>query len=206
MIYIYHGDNTKDSREAFNQHLDQNKDTNILRLDNKEADPDLINNFLNGTSLFSSKKVLALTNFFSITKATLDKIVKIINSQNDTDILIWQDKTLNATQLKTYPKANSKLFRLDNKLFACLNSIKPHNLSQFIPLYEEVIQQNLYDLFLYLLKNNIRKQLTTYSRFDTASLKKSYLQMIELDYQNKSGELTIAKELALQRIIINLVK
>lgn len=206
MIYIFHGDNQKDSREFLNSSLDKFKDSNVLRLDNKESEPDLVNNFINGTSLFAAKKILVISNFFSIPKTNLDKIIKSIKSNEEIDIFIWQDKTLTATQLKTFPKANVKLFRLDNKLFACLNSIRPHNIKNFVPLFEDVIKLNLYDLFLYLLKNNLRKQLTTYSRFDTELLKKSYLQMIELDYQNKTGELRIAKELALQRIIINLIK
>lgn len=206
MIYIYHGDNPKDSREAFLKHLDNAKNTNILRLDSKETNPDIINNFLNGTSLFENTKILALSNFFSINKSAQDKIIKIINSNTASDIVIWQDKILKANQLKSFSKSKIELFRLDNKLFACLNAIKPHNLKTFIPLYENVIEQNLYDLFLYLLKSNLRKQLISHSRFDSGSIKKAYLQMIELDYQNKIGELKISKELALQRIIINLIK
>lgn len=206
MIYIFHGDNQFDSRAAFSQLLDQYQNADILKVDQKEITPETVNHFLQSNSLLSDKKVLAIANLFSVTKSNLDKIIKTINSSSEVDVLIWQDKKLNPTQLKTFPQAKVQGFSLDNHLFACLNSIKPKNLKVFIPLYQKVVQQNLYDLFLYLLKSNIRKQLTSYSRFNAAILKRTYLQLIELDFQNKSGQLAVDKESALERIIINLIK
>jgi hypothetical protein len=48
--------------------------------------------------------------------------------------------------------------------------------------------------------------MTSYSQFSSESLKKVYLQIIELDFQNKTGQLSIKKELALERILLNLIK
>jgi len=206
MIYIFHGDNQFESRTAFNNLLEKYINTDLLKLDGKGIDPEIINNFLQSSSLFNDKKVMAISNLFSAPKAALDKLPKILNQLDNHDILVWQDKKLNPTQLKTFPQAKVEVFQLDNKLFACLNSVKPQNLKSFIPLYEDVLKQGIYDLFLYLLKNNLRKQLVSYTRFDKINLKRSYLQLIELDYQNKSGQLSTPKELALQRIIINLIK
>lgn len=206
MIYIFHGDDSQKSRQSFNNQLNSYTNTDILRLDNKTIDLDQINNFLHGGSLFTIQKALSITNFFSISKPILDKLVKIIDTASDCDVVIWQDKGLNATQLKTFPKAKTEGFRLNNKLFSCLNSIRPKNISTFISLYDSVIKDGLYDLFLYMLKNQLRKQLSTFSNFDKNLVKKTYLQLIELDYQNKSGQLTIPKELALERTIINLLK
>jgi hypothetical protein len=141
---------------------------------------------------------------FSIPKATLDKLLAIIKT-SDIDITIWQDKTLTLTQLKTFPKATVRLAKLDNKLFQCLNTIRPGNLKRFLESYDKV-DKAMYDLFLYLIKGNIRKQLIGPSNFNPQNLKAAYLQLIELDYQNKSGQLTISKEIALQRIMINLLR
>lgn len=206
MIYIFHGDNQFDSRSAFTQQLDQYQDADLLRFDQKNITSETVSQFLQSNSLFGNKKVLVISNLFSVTKSSLDKIIKTINTSSDIDVLIWQDKKLNPTQLKSFPQVKIQGFSLDNHLFACLNSIKPKNLKAFIPLYQKVVQQNLYDLFLYLLKSNIRKQLTSYSRFNAAILKRTYLQLIELDFQNKSGQLAVDKESALERIIINLIK
>lgn len=207
MIFIFHGDDQNKSRQSYNNQLNSKPSSDILKLDNKSIDLDQINNFLNGASLFAIEKTLAISNFFSISKPILDKLIKIINNSDPiNNIVLWQDKGLNATQLKTFPKAKTENFRLNNKLFACLNSIKPKNINNFVSLFHETIKEGLYDLFLYMFKNQLRKQLNTFSNFDKNLLKKTYVQLIELDYQNKTGQLSIPKELALERTIINLIK
>ena len=206
MIYIFHGDNQLESRKAFSNHLDQNKDADILRIDSKNINIDQVNLFLQESSLFNTKKVLSISNLFSINKSIIDQINKLINQSQNVDIVIWQDKTLTPTQAKIFKNSQIKNFPLDNKLFSCLNAVKPKNLSKVIPLYHQVIDLGLYDLFLYFLKSNFRKQLTSYSKFDQSITKKTYLQLIELDFKNKTGELSIPKELALERILTNITK
>jgi hypothetical protein len=206
MIYLFHGDNQFDSRVAFNHQIDSYKNADLLKVDQKEISTELVNNFLQSISLLGGQRVLAVTNLFSVPKANLDKILKSINQSDFCDVLIWQDKKLTPTQINALPKSKVESFQLNNQIFNCLNAVKPKNLKNFIPLYEKVIKDNLYDLFLYLLKANIRKQLSSYSRFDQKVLKRIYLQLIELDFQNKSGQLAIQKEIALQRIIINLMR
>ena len=206
MIYIFHGDNQFDSRQALNKLLEQYTQYDQLKTDSKNIDLDRVNLFLQSSSLFAEKKVLIIENFFSANKSIIDKLIKVVKDSNDIDLIIWQDKALNATQLKTFPQSKVQLFALSNKLFGCLNAVRPKNLNGFIPLYKEVLKIGLYDLFLYLIKGNLRRQLTTYSKFDQTKVKNSYLQLIELDYQNKSGQLSIPKEIALERIVMNLIK
>ena len=206
MIYIFHGDDQLGSRKAFSDFLNQNKDSDILRLDSKNITLDKVNLFLQGSSLFGTKKILSISDLFSANKSILNQINELINQVKDIDVIIWQNKILTPTQIKTFKNAQVKTFRLDNKLFACLNSIKPKNIVQIILLYHQVLDLGLYDLFLYFLKNNFRKQLTSYSKFNQLAVKRFYLQLIELDFRNKTGELTIPRELALERLLTNLTK
>jgi hypothetical protein len=206
MIYIFHGDDQNQSRLAFNQALDQKKNYDILRLDNKEIKLDTVNGFINSQSLFANPRIIAITNLFSVPKPILDKLLKIIKSNPNFDIYIWQDKSLNTTQTKIFPQSINKIFPLDKVIFSCLNNLRPNNLSKFIPLYNQVLQQQPFELFLFWVKLNLRKQLTSYSKFSQESLKKAYIQIIELDFQSKSGQLTISKEIALERIFINLMR
>jgi len=206
MIYIFHGADQFASRSKFNSFLDKNNDSDIFKIDNKNVDLDQINNFLNGRSLFVTKKILAITNLFSIPKPILDKLIKILKSNQDIDVAIWQDKTITPTQIKNLPKSEVNNFPLDQIIFSCINNLKPKNVKQFIPLFQQVLKKEPFELFLFWLKTNLRKQLTGYSRFDSNSLKKTYLQIIELDFQNKTGQLSIDKELALERILLNLIK
>lgn len=206
MIYIFHGDDQYASRSALNQQLDQQLNKDILRLDSKTANLDSINNFLNSSSLFASQKVLVITNLFSIPKAILDKIIKLIKDDTQNDIYIWQDKTLTPSQTKIFSKAKINHFSINKVLFSCLNQIRPKNISRFLPLYQKVMEQEPFELFLFFVKNNLRKQITSYSGFSKNDLQKTYIQLIELDFQSKNGQLAIPKEIALQRILINLIK
>lgn len=206
MYYIFHGDNQLASRSALNSFLDKKTGFDIFRVDAKEINLDHINGFINSQSLFSSQKIIVFLNFFSIPKAISDKLIKIIKSNSDFDIVIWQDKTITATQIKTFPKATIEVFPLDKKLFNCLNNLYPKNLTKFIPLFHQVLEQEPFELFLFWLKLNLRKQLTGFSRFNPNSIKTAYLQTIELDYQSKTGQLVIPKEIALERILLNLLK
>lgn len=206
MIYIFHGDNQLESRRSFSDFLDKNKNTDTLRLDSKNITVDKVNLFLQESSLFNIKKTLSISNLFSTNKLILNQINKLINQIENIDVVVWQDKTLTPTQIKTFKTAQIKNFPLDNKLFTCLNSIKPKNLTKVIPLYHQIIDLGLYDLFLYFLKNNFRKQLTSYPKFEPQIIKRIYLQLIELDFKNKTGDLTIPKELALERLLTNLTK
>lgn len=206
MIYIFHGDNQLTSRTALNSFLDQKKDFDILRIDPKEIDLDKINGFINSQSLFSNQKIIVFLNFFSILKANLDKILKILKTNNSIDVVIWQDKKITPTQLKNFPQAKVENFALDKKMFTCLNNIYPNNLTKFLPLYHQVLSQEPFELFLFWVKLTFRKQLTNFSRFPTEKIKTAYLQTIELDYQSKTGQLSIPKEMALERIFINLLR
>lgn len=204
MITIFHGDNQELSRTAFTNATDKLAGYDLLQVDAKTADDNQISQFLNSQSLLATSKAICFSNFFSIPKAKLDKILKIINLSK-LEVLIWQDKQLTLAQLKLLLQAKAELFKADNTLYLCLNQIKPKNFAKFSVYYHQVIDNGLYDLLLYMLKNNLRKKISSYSPFNQELLKKTYLQLIELDYQNKSGNLSIAKEIALERLMIKLL-
>jgi hypothetical protein len=205
MITIFHGDNPTDSRQAFYGFISQFPGSDLLHIDSKSIDLNQINNFLAGGSLFPGTKILAVDNFFSISKPILDKLVKLINPKS-VEIIIWQDKILTATQTKIFSQAKLFSFKADNRIFACLNALKPHNLETFNRLYDQIIDNELFDLFLYLLKSQFRRQLQTYSKYDQALVQKIYLQTIELEYQYKSGQLSLPREIALKRVLLPLLR
>ena len=205
MIHIFHGENQQQSRQELNKAIEKLNSTNFLRLNKKEIELEKINNFLNTASLFKNQKILILSNFFSIHKNTLDKISNILKNSKES-IFIWQNKKLTSTQLKNFPHSQVRYFTAGKTLFACVYSIKPNNLKQFITLYRQTIKTEPFELLLYFIKNNLKKQLQTYSGLDQSKLKNAYLRLIELDYKNKTGKLSVSKEIALERIIINLLQ
>lgn len=203
MLYVFHGEDVSQSRNALNTLISKLSTTNILRLLAKQTNLETVNLFLNSSPLFIEPKLLVLENFFSVSKPVMDKIIPIIQSNISENIIIFQDKILTTSQLKIFPQATIHAFKASNLIWGCINSVKPGNLAKFITLYEQMLKQEPIDLFLYLLKSSIRKNILTSYPLTSTIAKKTYLQLIELDYQNKTGRLSIPKELALQRIITN---
>ena len=205
MINIFHGDDQQASRSALNQLIDHKRNSQIFRLEGKEITLELIDNIISGQTLFDTDKLIVINNFFSLPKNSLDTISKLINKNSSVDVAIWQDKKLTVAQTSIFPQALVKAFAANNLIFACSNAIKPGNLRQFASLYNSALQTESFDFLFYIIKNTIRKQLSSYSKFPEPLLKNTYLQLIELDFQNKSGQLTTDKEIALERIISNLI-
>lgn len=205
MIYIFHGDNSTQSYPAFSALVDSHQSSEKYRQSGKNIDPDSLDRFLNTPSLFSENKVIILENLFSQLKTQLDKIIKLINLHPEFDYFIWQDKKIEATKLKSFPRSDIKLFSLPEVLFSCLNLISPHRQKEFIQKYQILIQNMPFELVLFWFKNTLRRQLTTYSKFSAENLKKAYLSLIQLDYQSKTGTLFEAKDIALERSILSLI-
>ena len=66
MIYIFHGDNQKSSREAFSAILDSFKDSDILHLDAKSTDENSLRQFLNTQSFLALNYVWQVTQWSEI--------------------------------------------------------------------------------------------------------------------------------------------
>lgn len=205
MIFIFHGDDQYQSLQAFQLKTEDYKNFEQLRFDNKTIDFEKLNQFVNSQSLFGSNKVLILDNPYSLVKANLDKLQKIIQNNKDVDIIIWQERSLKPTENSIFGKATVTKFPLDKKLFACLNALKPGNIHSFCSLYQQTILQEPFELFFFWLKNNIHKNLTTYSKFPEDKLKNTYLQLIEMEYQYKTGQLFQPKESACLNILVDLM-
>lgn len=200
MIYLFHGDNVTQSRQALNQALDALEDTDILRLDAKDINPNQISLLLNNTSLLPLSKALVINNLFSMAKSGLEQSIKLL-SNTTARIYLWNDKALTATQLKNFPQASVTLFKNEAYLFSALYSIKPNNFAKFQPLYQKIVDHDEIDLFMYFLRSHFRKLIIAAPQNRLAV--QTYLQLIELDYQQKTGQLTTPKDIALNRIIFH---
>ncbi len=205
MIYIFHGNNTPQSYSAFSQILDTKVNFQKFKSEGKNFNIDQLNRFLNTASLFSENKAIVIENFFSLPKNIFDKAINLIISHPEYDYLFWQNKKIEATKLKLFPQAEIKFFSLPETLFTCLNSLLPKNQKDFISKYQNLLSTLPFELILFWFKNTLRRQLGTYSKFPEKKLKQAYLDLIELDYRSKSGQLPLNKEDSLCRWALDLM-
>jgi len=205
VIYIFHGNHTAQSYGDFSELLNNYKLHEKFHQNSKNLEIDSLNRFINTPSLFSETKVVIIENLFSLLKPQLDTVSKLINSHPDLDYLLWQDKKIEATKLKLFPKSTVKFYVLPEVLFSTLDSIRPQNKIDFVKKYQNLISTLPFELILFWFKNHLRRQLTTYSKFSTPNLKEAYLNLIELDYRSKTGKLLESKENSLERVILSLI-
>lgn len=205
MIYIFHGDNNSQSYSAFSDKVKQYDQYEKFHQNYKSVDLDAFDRFLNTPSLFSQTKAIIIENFFSLLKINLDKAVKLINLHPDFDYIFWQDKKVETSKLKLFPKSEIKLFTLPELLFTCLNSLKPKNQVDFTKKYWQLMSDFPQELALFWFKNTLRRQLTTYSKFSEDKLKTAYLSLIEIDKASKNGTLYEPKDIAIERILLRLL-
>jgi hypothetical protein len=193
VIYIFHGDDQFQSRQAFSQFADSIVNQETLKIDNKEYNLEKVNLFLNSPSLFSQEKTLIFINFFSLVKSDLDSFKKIVKDIENLNLIIWQDKTLKVTETAFFPKAKIEKYSLPKLLFTCLNALKPKNQKQFIELYLEIIKTEPFELLFFWFKNRLRQNLTSYSPISPEKLKDYYLKLIELENDIKPARINTAK-------------
>jgi len=205
VIYIFHGNHTAQSYNDFSELLSNYKLHEKFNQNSKNLDIDSLNRFINTPSLFSETKVVIIENLFSLLKPQLDTVSKLINSRPNLDYLFWQDKKIEASKLKLFPKSTVKFYILPEVLFSTLDSIRPQNKIDFVRKYQNLITTLPFELILFWFKNHLRRQLTTYSKFSVDYLNNTYLKLIEFDYQSKTGKLLDTKENSLERIILSLI-
>lgn len=204
MLAIFHGQDSIKSRQAMFAYIDQQKDCEKIHLDSKSIDLSMLNLFLESSSLFNLPKLLIIDNYFSIHKTTQEKLTTLI-LKSQQNIVLWQDKKLSPTQIAPFKFAKIAEFKASDLINDCIFALKPGNLKLFSQKYQKMLLKEPFDLFFYLLKYKLRKDLQAKSLFSTSKLEKTYLQLIQLDYQNKTGQLAITKELALLRTLSNLL-
>ncbi len=204
MITIFHGDDQKKSRQAFSNFLKLQTNHDFLKIDDKTVDLTLLSNFVLTQSFISPHKIICIDNFFSLHPKSQEKIISLITQNPDCHLAIWQNKKLTSAQTSRFPNAKVSHFPTPNIIFSCLNAIRPHQKTTFIKLFDQVLNQDLYDLFYFLLKRHLRN-LFSKNIFTEENLRSAYLRLIDLEYQYKSGNLNSPQELALKHIILTLI-
>ncbi len=139
MITIIHGDDLKASRDYLTEKKQESQSS--LTLDGATLDITQLIQALSGDGLFEDKKDIFIEQLLSKKKKSkeLDAIIDTLNTHTDQSIYLWEGKLLDKKVLGLFPKPIEKSFKLPQMLFTFLDSIKPNNSRQLLPLFHEVL-------------------------------------------------------------------
>jgi DNA polymerase III delta subunit len=228
MIYLFHGEDQLQSRQAFYTILKKLKTTppQTLKLFYPKIDSNQIDNFINTSSLFTEKKILLLHGFFSLSTPKLEPVLKLINQDPNLDTLLWESKTIPPGKIKKLKNPRLSHFAIPQTIFRFLDSLKPQNPSVALNLFHSTLKIQAPELIHYFLKDHLRllimaqeKEFTKVNKFPSwrqsklisqsrlfrpDQLKNFYNHLVDLEYRQKTGQLDSTLDFHLTLFIISL--
>lgn len=157
MITIFHGADTAESRKAF---LDQKqKDKDSVLIDGSVINLTDLTQIFEGGELFIERKSFYIEQLLGKRKKSkdLDLLVKyIVDQAESNNIFIWEATELTKSNLNKFKNPVLRLFKLPQTLFLFLESIKPGNGKMLIKLFQQTIETSDVEMVFFMMVRQIR--------------------------------------------------
>ena len=224
MLTIIHGENVVASRNYLLSQIDQfkKKGQEVLFLDEKNFTPENLVAALE-KDLFGQQKVVVFESFSRLKPNQKKEATEIIKQHPEGILFLWEAKTLPASFFKPFPKSQARLFKPSPILFQFLDALSPKNKQKAIFLLGQVLKKEETGLVFYfltrrindliLIKENHEEKVSARQAWQKEKLKKQaqdfsqekladfLCQLIWLDYQQKSGQLSYPFEFGLELLL-----
>lgn len=125
MITLLHGDNTALSRQS----LPAGKD--FVRLYAADLTHENLTQSLEGQSLFGGQSLVVIEGLLSLRPSkTKDELVAIVSSHPQAEIILWEAKSITATNIKKLGQAKVQEFKIPPLVFKFLDTLSLHTLHE----------------------------------------------------------------------------
>ncbi|HOX95954.1 MAG TPA: hypothetical protein PLI45_01095 [Candidatus Woesebacteria bacterium] len=154
MITILHGEDVQKSYQRLFSLTDQLKlhDFEILVHEASEIDITGLRQEIGSYGLFGSSKCFVIKNLISGQKSkNKAKIIELINQNEDSEIILWDDKTLTPSSLKQIPSAKTEIFPISPVIFKFLDSLKPGNTQTILLSWKNILQEGTEPDFVFAM-------------------------------------------------------
>jgi DNA polymerase III delta subunit, C-terminal domain len=230
MIKIIHGDDTASSRNYYISERDKAESPVIFEGEKLRITP--LMQSLQGGSLFNEEQEIFVENFFSTKKSNPE--FKAITDYLKTfsqkaNITFWENTEVSKTDISSFENPAVKLFKIPQKMFLFVDSIKPGSLNN-IKLFHELLEQAPVELVFFMIIRQFRILLATsdyedknpidevkrlapwqMSKFKSQAklfggekLLKAYNQIYKIDSASKSGKLPATLTQAIDFFLLGL--
>lgn len=229
-VYVFHGDDQDASLQAYQvKRAHYPSDCQFVNIDAKTASLAELTDALAQDSFFGDQRVVVIQNLFARPKSKIrDAWCQQIADAN-IDILIWEGKKLTPTALKSLGKPTIYVSPPAKSMWALVAMLAPDNNNQrFIKTYEKAVQENsangdpgilLTATFLWRVQQLIDIKLghansKTFNweavqnqaeKFSLEQLVNLHHRLIWLDFQAKTGQLTLPVSQELLLILTALI-
>ena len=162
MLHLFHGENIELSRKELIALKESFLGGEIINLNGKIASFTDIYQATQSDSLFNTKKLVIIENFFvklGKKKSAIDKnIWKLIQQIPDNlDVVFWEEKKIPKIIINELPKKTDiALFEIDRLIFNLMDSIIPNQTSLLLHKIENVIKNDSSELVFAMLVRQFR--------------------------------------------------
>ena len=220
MIILY-GENLVLSRQKLNELIGNFKGEKV-RLDGRKLNLGVLKQALESASLFNQKRLVILENIFSRPPSQeKEKILAYLKKVEPENLLVWEPKKIDGRTLNSFKKAKTIKFSLTAFIFKFLDAFAPDNKKGALFWLRRCFDQDSPEIVFYLLARRIghlliakdlgkkgllkmapwqqSKLLHQASKFETKTLLFCHHQLLEIDWQQKTGQafLPLASQLDL---------
>jgi hypothetical protein len=157
MLTILHGNDTALSRKNFFE--EKQKIENAVLLEADQINLTDLAQLFDGGGLFNETKYLFVEQFLTKRKKSSDykEIITYMQKRADKNtIFLWENKELEISILKGFPKAIIKAFKLPQTLFQLLDTIRPKNHKEIIKLFHETVENTETEMVFFMLVRQFR--------------------------------------------------
>ncbi|KKU90866.1 MAG: hypothetical protein UY21_C0016G0011 [Microgenomates group bacterium GW2011_GWA1_48_10] len=226
-MILLHGDNPALSRRRLSEIRSQFTGE-VISLDAKETDPTNFSQATQSQALFALNKLVIIEN-----PQSNKKLLPLLSHIENLSLVLIENKKLTPTEIghlqKVLPALKIEEFKLDPVVFKFLEAIAPTNQKNLLPLWQKYRSSEEPEIILTMLARQIRLLLLVKSQaatgpedflrlspwqksrlssqsqhFTLTSLLELHHQLLNLDYQNKTGTSLLSLPDSLELLLLRL--
>ncbi|MBU1085285.1 MAG: hypothetical protein ABIJ43_03205 [Candidatus Beckwithbacteria bacterium] len=223
MIIIFHGDNFVLSRKVFNEQIKAFKGEKT-RLTAKEIDETILTQSLESNSLFGDPRLVIIEGLLTLPRSkNKDALINIVLKNQDSEVILWEKKSITPAVKKKFTKASIKEFKLPASVFKVLDSLKPGSGEITLKLLHDCYKKDAPELVFYMLHRRISQLIqgqegnnlkgapwqvsnlkAQAKNFKLENLLKLHQDLINIDFSIKTGQAALPIASQLDLLLINI--
>ncbi len=226
MMTILHGENTVKSRARLVELLQEKSEQGaaVERVEAKTLARAELETKLVKTDLFGTERVVVIEELHSLPKSQRKNELIELAATSNTDLILWEKRSLTKTMLKKFPQAEVEEFKLSNALFGWLDTLRGNGgqTQQLTALHQALAAEDAY-LCLIMLARQVRllieikdgsqpagppwmmkKMSHQADSFTMPQLLQLHSRLLEIDLAHKTSTNNLELDQELDLLIINL--
>lgn len=225
-MLILHGDNLMASRQILTGKI-KNFSGEVIRLDAKKINLTDLKQALETHSLFGQKKLVAIENLFSRQKSKeKEALTNYLKENKPPNLIVWEGKTIDGRALTSFKFAQIQKLVVPTVIFKLVDSLSPQNKKNSLSWLSQCLKSQPAEMIFYMIcrqinlliiaadlgseglekmapwqKMNLVRQAKNFSLNQLIDI---YRQLLEIEYQQKTGRASLPLKSQLDLLITSL--